>query len=81
MLKAVNAALIALSLICASKTDAQEQPDPDAVAAATRTDHDHANNRWFYSFGAGDTARHKTGHHSGSAGDRARFRCCCASGA
>ena len=35
MLKAVNAALIALSLICASKADAQEQPDPDAIAAAT----------------------------------------------
>jgi hypothetical protein len=36
MLKAVNAALIAISLICPSKADAQEQPDPDAVAAATQ---------------------------------------------
>ena len=35
MLKAVNAALIALNLICASKADAQEQPAPDAIAAAT----------------------------------------------
>ena len=35
MLKAVNAALIALSVICASKADAQEQPAPDAIAAAT----------------------------------------------
>ena len=30
MLKAVNAALIALNLICASKADAQEHPAPDA---------------------------------------------------
>ena len=33
MLKAVNAALIALSLICASKADAQEHPAPDAMSA------------------------------------------------
>jgi uncharacterized protein len=35
MLKALNAALIALSLICPGRADAQEQPDPDAVAVAT----------------------------------------------
>ena len=64
MLKAVNAALIALSLICASKADAQEQPAPDAIAAATELIVS-TNNRWFYSFGAGDTARHQTGRHSG----------------
>jgi hypothetical protein len=35
MLKALNAALIALSLICPGIADAQGQPAPDAVAAAT----------------------------------------------
>src|SRR5450755_3442556 len=34
MLKALNAALLALSLIFPGRADAQAQPDPDAVAAA-----------------------------------------------
>ena len=35
MLKPSIAALIALSLICPGRADAQAQPDPEAVAAAT----------------------------------------------
>ena len=35
MMKSLIAALIALSLICPGRADAQAQPDPEAVAAAT----------------------------------------------
>ena len=37
MLKALNAALIALSLICPGSADAQEQPDPDGAASMFNT--------------------------------------------